>query len=216
MKLSVIFSFISLSFIYNALCYANISHPILSTQFSARMRPSKLFEMSSFARGLNSLIFMNITGYDSNDNLMISEIDSTPSNESHILYQSYMNGREKKAYFIYEGQCYTHNIDGIPVEFLIVPSFMSFVFINFFNTAPLVTLTSSLKECTYHKAVDCEGWTAVNTDSSNDNITIFIHETTILHYIVGFNSEQPVIFDDFKIGNQTIDKFEPPKAANCN
>ncbi|KAI6660964.1 Synaptonemal complex protein SC65-like [Oopsacas minuta] len=170
MKLSFNFCIISLSLLYNAFCWTDKSPPMLSTHFSARMRPSKIFENTN-AAGLSSLIFMNLTKYDTNDDLMISEIDSIPSNESHILYQSYMNGREKKAYFIYEGECYTENIDDISPGFYIVPSFISLIFINFFNEVT-PTLTHTLKECTYHKSVDCEGWTAVDTDGSKDNITV--------------------------------------------
>ena len=205
---------VSISLFCYLLCCAITPPPILSTHFSARIRPSKFFDQSFFAHGRSSLMFINVTNYQSEDDFMLSELASEPSNESNILYQSYINGREGKAYFIYDGQCETHVIDGIPVVFRIVPSYLSFFFIVNFNLLPR-RLTTTLQHCTYHESLDCEGWTVSSRGDKMDNITFFIHGSTILHYIAGYYPNKPVVFDQFNIGPQTIDKFVPPKAANC-
>ena len=145
---------------------------------------------------------------------MISERDSDPRNESHILYQSYMNGRDRKGYFIVDGKCIVRDIDDITSEFMYVPSFMSFFFIYFFNEFDRVH-AFSYKQCPYHENLGCESWTAFSPDSRNVNVTFFLHGSTVLHFYIGLFPDKPVVFDEFKPGIQTIDKFEPPKEANC-
>ena len=193
-----------------------VSSPNISTHFSARIRPSKLFDQSPFANGNSSLVYVNVTyKYLNDSDLMISEMDSNPLNESHILYRSYMNGRDKRGYFIVDGECIVHDIEGIPPVFLIVPSFMSFIFIYYFNQFNRIH-TFSYKQCPYHEELECEGWTACDSNDKNDNVTFFLHGSAVLHYYTGYNPDKPVVFDQFIPGIQTIDKFEPPKESNCN
>ena len=194
---------------------ASIPPPILTLHFSAKVRPSKLFDDSPFAHGRGATIHMNSTAGDSNTDLMISESDYNFSNQSEIVYQSYINGKEKRGYFIYDGECITHNIDGIPPVYLIVPGFFSGFVFGSFNNMPRV-MTSSHQHCPYHESLSCEGWTCFGPDDNSDNATVFIHGTTILHYFMGLAPGKPVIFDEFKPGFQTIDKFQPPKAAHCD
>ena len=212
MRVSVEYRIISLYLLANACTI--ISSPILSTHFSAKIRPSKFFNQS-LAHGLSSLVYINVTNNSMNDSdLMISEMDSDPLNASRVLYKSYINGRDRKGFFIVDGECIVHDIEGIPPVFLIVPSFMSFIFVHYFNQFNRVQ-TFSHKQCPYHQSLDCEGWTSINSDNKNDNVTFFLHGSTVLHYYTGLAPDKPVVFDEFKPGTQTIDKFEPPKAANC-
>ena len=213
MRVSIEFCIISLYLLSNA--HATISSPTLITQFSARIRPSKLFDQSPFAHGRSSLVYFNVSNNHINDtDLMISEFDSDPLNESRVLYKSYINGRDKKGYFIVDGQCIVHDLYNIPTVYLIVPSFMSFDMFYFFNQFNRVQ-TFSYEQCPYHPSLQCEGWTAINSDNKNDNVTFFMHGSTVLHYYTGLAADKPVVFDEFKIGIQSIDKFEPPKGANC-
>ena len=213
MRVPIEYRIISLYLLANACTI--ISSPILSTHFSAKIRPSKFFEHSPFAHGRNSLVYINITNnYINYSDMMISEIDSDPLNASRVLYKSYFNGRDMKGFFIVDGECIVHDINNIPTVYLMVPSFMSFDIFYFFNLFNRVQ-TFSYKQCPYHQSLDCEGWTSINSDNKNDNVTFFLHGSTVLHYYTGLAPDKPVVFDEFKPGTQTIDKFEPPKAAKC-
>ena len=195
--------------------------PHIPEDFNATLGPSVYFNPILRVLDLEVNVHFNSTNPDDYP-LTLSDKDSLLGK---TIYKIYYNLKTDYLYLVYENGTCTK----IPAEYvniaalIVVPSFLTFVFVEGFNSAQNCTFVKTFEKCPYSKTISCDLWTfrssnllsQVYKDAITFDAYITGNETPIA---MGPSAEDPkviLVFKTFHKGIQNPSKFLPPHPEQC-